>query len=256
MSRHELDTARKCCADFIQSELRGLPAKNFWKLDLGLLETRLKALLVESEPTNNSLPKTGKLELPESGNVVAGNLPHCLPESGNPLISKTTSETTPTNPLPPERWGRKKVSAENMEGRTDVQERIGKLFNRTRATDWTYEENCLLLETLRRENALLELGEIEAYHALNPRFFPQSVVKLLHGWSQVLDRSRVAKHSNGNGDTPPHVRLKVIEARMAEHPCRPESNADAKRKTPEAMQEYRDLKQKRSALQKQITEEV
>lgn len=72
MSRKELDSARKHCADFLISERRGIPAKNFYRVNVEVLQSRL------SERDNLDRPK-------------GTNRPD---RNGQSIYTETTSEIT------------------------------------------------------------------------------------------------------------------------------------------------------------------
>lgn len=82
MTRHELDAARKRLVDLglLKTELRGMPAKTHYQLDLD----RLSSSLLES----------GEPVCRKPANKNAGKRQACSPESGNSLTTETTTETT------------------------------------------------------------------------------------------------------------------------------------------------------------------
>lgn len=73
LTRHEQDTARKQCEKYLKSDLRGVPARLFWKVDDDALSADLIAV---SEQT--SLTESGKLDERKTAN----------------LNTETTTETT------------------------------------------------------------------------------------------------------------------------------------------------------------------
>jgi hypothetical protein len=84
--------------------------------------------------------------------------------------------------------------------------RLNQLFNRPQDESWSYLEESQLCEIARRTEPEMELGEIIAFrHAIEPRYFPQSLDRLLTNWSAILDRSR------GSGAKPT---FKEMEAKI------------------------------------------
>lgn len=82
LTRHELDKARKDCANFLETDLRDAPARLYWHVD----ETVLSSALFD-ETSKSSLAESGKLDLlnptninrntettPETTNIKKGDL--------------------------------------------------------------------------------------------------------------------------------------------------------------------------------------
>jgi len=64
LSQHEQRTARKDCGKYLLSELRGIPAQLFWKVD----EDALYSDLI-GDSTQTSLAESAKLEVEEARNI-------------------------------------------------------------------------------------------------------------------------------------------------------------------------------------------
>lgn len=64
LTRHEQDRARKDCAKYLKSDLRGVPATLYWKVD----EDALMADLFAEKP-QASLPKNGKQDSRNQSNI-------------------------------------------------------------------------------------------------------------------------------------------------------------------------------------------
>jgi len=67
---------------------------------------------------------------------------------------------------------------------------ISELFGRSESDHWSYMEESLLVEVAKRPKCGLELNQMTRFKARDPQFFPQSVEKLLSGWTTTLDRAR------------------------------------------------------------------
>lgn len=80
LTRHEQDKARKDCEKYLKCDLRGVPARNYWKVDE-------EAILADLFSGNgqSSLPESGKQDFD-------------FPENIN-RNAETTTETTTINPL-------------------------------------------------------------------------------------------------------------------------------------------------------------
>lgn len=64
LTRHEQDQARKDCAKYLKSDLRGIPATLYWHVD----EDALQADLFDGDE-KSSLPKSGKLDARKPSNI-------------------------------------------------------------------------------------------------------------------------------------------------------------------------------------------
>lgn len=126
---------------------------------------------------------------------VAATCSNLLPSSPS---SPPSSPPTPT-PSAAGKSVRANVLKHGEESKYDwLSRELSALYNRPDRPVTDYSEQSLMSEVSRRPDAKTELREITSYRSrLAPkdrRFFPQSVMRLLSGWQEVLDRAR-----NGNG---------------------------------------------------------
>lgn len=113
MSREELNSARKRCAEFLKCERRGVPCRNFYTLDQSALETGIASIL-------DSRPAIKIAGIPRSG----------WRDSRDLLSTETTSETTYKEVCLP------------LDGlsRSALQFRVGQIFGRRVGTKWNKKE--------------------------------------------------------------------------------------------------------------------
>ena len=64
LTRHEQDQARKDCAKYLKSDLRGVPATLYWHIDEDALQADLFG-----ENDKSSLPESGKLDARKQSNI-------------------------------------------------------------------------------------------------------------------------------------------------------------------------------------------
>lgn len=94
MTRRELGTARKACESFLKYEVRGLPAKGYYMVEMGALEEALGwGVAAVKKLANPSLAETANPSLAETGELFGGN--------GQTTNIEIKSETK-GNVLPPE----------------------------------------------------------------------------------------------------------------------------------------------------------
>jgi hypothetical protein len=74
---------------------------------------------------------------------------------------------------------------------------LNEMFHRNPKQQWSYAEQSQLVDILRRPECQQELQEIAAFQKREPRYFPQSLDRLLTSWTATLDRSRKPKTTNG-----------------------------------------------------------
>ncbi len=74
----------------------------------------------------------------------------------------------------------------------ELQRLVGSMMHRKENQRWSYEDESRLAEIARRSECLEEFKELEAFKKKmkEPKYFPQSVCKLLENWDATLDRSR------------------------------------------------------------------
>lgn len=163
MSRRELETARSGCRKFIEYEVRGIPAKGFYR--------------VRVEAVQTSMAESAKLDCTKPPNLDGGKRQSISTET----TSETTTESTyPPSPLKSGDTGR-------------LRNLINGIFKRKESTVWTYEEESALASVCRRPEWEGEFSELSGYfQRCEKRFFPRSVASLLEKWNSTLDASRRA----------------------------------------------------------------
>jgi hypothetical protein len=69
--------------------------------------------------------------------------------------------------------------------------RLNQLFKRDQQAPWSCMEEQALCDIAKRPEAELELSEIVTFKpTVEPRYFPQTLERLLNSWTGTLDRSR------------------------------------------------------------------
>lgn len=159
MTRRELETARKSCSEFIDHEVRGIPARSWYRVNLDALQTRLS--------------ETAKQACTKQPNMDGSNR-----QTTN---DKTSSETTPKN------------AGAGFSGLFELTEKLrtsmNVLFRRKVNDPWDYSEEHALTLVARRPNVAEELSLVEKFvrRAEKP---PRSVDALLNAWGHYVDQAR------------------------------------------------------------------
>lgn len=152
-----------------------------------------------SLPVPLPLPKAVPLPIPT---------PLPLPQGGGGHSQITTT------PQPPEPGGQEKcvrvdlktlipdkrvtqTTSTNSDGVLQLCELLNGLYHRPSTDPWTYEEQRLAAEISKRQNWQEEWKLIHHYRRMlsEKRWFPQSLLALLQGWTKQLDKARIAQRS-------------------------------------------------------------
>lgn len=89
-----------------------------------------------------------------------------------------------------ERIDAREILTKAKQALEEAKVRIAKSYNRKPSDLWSYEEECLFLELSKRPGLDSETSELLAYRAKEPRYFSQSIPKLLSNWQSALDQAR------------------------------------------------------------------
>lgn len=112
--------------------------------------------------------------------------PPAAPSPNRPLVVTAPAMSPPPPPGDPTDHGHRF---------TLLQSRLNAIYGVDRR--WTYAEESMLAELARFPGSEAELTTILAFRGQLPvmdraRFFPQSVLRLLEKWSEILDRAKLA----------------------------------------------------------------
>jgi hypothetical protein len=79
----------------------------------------------------------------------------------------------------------------------DLKTALNIMYGRQDADPWTYEEEHHLTDVANRPNWPAEFDTLKAFRKslAQKKFFPQSIVALLSGWTALTDRSRMAQRN-------------------------------------------------------------
>jgi hypothetical protein len=82
-------------------------------------------------------------------------------------------------------------------GMLELTQFLNGLYHRPSTHAWTYEEQHLCAFVSRRPGWRAEWEELTAFRKKlrEKKFFPQSVMALLNGWSSQLDKARTAQRN-------------------------------------------------------------
>lgn len=135
--------------------------------------------------------------------AVASKCPQVLASPSPSPSPSPTVHTHPPTPLNVEKSVR--VNLKEMipdkrlviegNGALDLMQRLNGLYHRPENDPWTYEEQHLCASIAKRPNWITEWDTIIGYRykLREKRYFPQSIIALLSGWTVQLDKSRTAK---------------------------------------------------------------
>lgn len=91
----------------------------------------------------------------------------------------------------------------NGHGSLELIKQLSTFYGRTDGSAWSYEEEQLAVSVARREHWQSEFELLKWHKSKMPqkRYFPQSIRSLLSGWTEHLDKARLAKrHPSMRGE--------------------------------------------------------
>ena len=95
-----------------------------------------------------------------------------------------------------------------------IQAKLSSIYREGRI--WSYGEQCLLLDLMRRPTVESECDAIINYYSSGPKFFPMSMMVLLGRWDEILDRAAITSKPKIHGPVkdPKEIQIRKLTAEM------------------------------------------
>lgn len=201
----EQETARRDCAKFLACERRGVPSKNFYRVNLEALDTALRFSPCMTSHAENASLETRKTQDKQRG------------IRATTVRTETTSETSSEITFP---QAPRLVGVENQissRERPDdpmvflIRDKLTGVFRRPPALMWPHDEEERLAEIARRPDPMAELAVILSFRK---RIRPDRQQKegvstckqILNNWESILDKVNGGYEPNEGGKAPMDVR--------------------------------------------------